>query len=76
MRARALPALDTIKCAYVEESSSTLVPPKRATSTAGIPAARAHEILECLSVYGVVDSGSPAAPTTHANSRGLKLFKQ
>jgi len=39
----------------------TLVPPKRATSLGGTPAASAHEIPECRSVYGVTASASPAA---------------
>jgi hypothetical protein len=40
-----------------------LVPPNLATSCAGTPAASAHAISLCLSEYGVVDSGSPAAST-------------
>jgi len=39
------------------------VPAKRVTSDAGIEAESAQEIPECLSVYGVVDSGNPAALT-------------
>jgi putative DNA primase/helicase len=40
---------------------------------AGIEAESAQEIPECLSVYGVVDSGNPAALTAQSNSRRRKF---
>ena len=49
------------------------VPAKRATSVAGIEAESAQLIPVCLSVYGVVDSGSPAALTAQSNSRRRKF---
>jgi hypothetical protein len=47
MRARALSALDVSKCAYVRSSMASDVPPKRATSVAGMPLASAHESPLC-----------------------------
>lgn len=72
-RARALSALDVSRCAYVRSSIESEVPPKRATSVAGMPLASAQLKPLCLSVYGVVVSGNPAAPTAQANSLGRKL---
>jgi hypothetical protein len=59
----------------VRSSIAIDVPPKRATSTAGMPAASAHESPEWRSVYGVVDSGSPAAATAQENSLRRKLLR-
>jgi hypothetical protein len=41
-----------------------------------MPLASAHECPECRSVYGVTDSGSPAAETADVNSRGRKLSRR
>jgi len=68
-------ALDSSRCAYTHSSIVTLVPPNRATSLGGMPAASAQLIPECLSVYGVTLSGSPAASRAVSNSHRRKFLK-